>query len=159
MNSKNLTKSCQKDDDIPYIKKKYTKTCSHPIKLTPHPNIKSYALIMCDPDASVGVWYHWVVSYIPPNYTQLPENASQQDTKLGQGKNSWGNAYYQGPQPPKGQDHRYLFNVYGLSTRIDDDDLEDDHFTGDDLVNKIKQLQVQGQLVSHHIYCGRYTNQ
>src|ERR1035441_9079178 len=36
--------------------------------------IKSFALIMDDPDAPVGIWVHWVFYDLPATVTGLPEN-------------------------------------------------------------------------------------
>ena len=36
---------------------------------------KSFALIVDDPDAPVGLWSHWLVKNIPPTTTQIKENS------------------------------------------------------------------------------------
>jgi len=38
---------------------------------------KSFALIMDDPDAPVGLWVHWVLYNIPVEVSSLPENLSK----------------------------------------------------------------------------------
>lgn len=85
----------------------------------PPDGTQSFALIMDDPDAPVGVWDHWVVFNIPANVRELPEDMPA-GMKFGDlaatfGKNSWGRSGYGGPCPPGGT-HRYFFKLYALDT-------------------------------------------
>lgn len=86
---------------------------------------KSFVVVMDDPDAPTGTWVHWVAFDIPANITTLPENAGAAGGKklpqeARQGVNSWferglaGGHQYSGPMPPRGQTHRYVFQVYAL---------------------------------------------
>ena len=80
----------------------------------------SFALIVDDPDAPVGVWDHWIVFDIPPDVTGLPAAVPAGDTLPGggvQGSNSWRRTSYGGPCPPSGT-HRYLFKLYALDTTL-----------------------------------------
>ena len=77
---------------------------------------KSFALVMDDPDASVGTWIHWVLYDIPAEINMLEEAMpASEDLPNGgkQGKNSWGRFGYGGPCPPSGT-HRYVFKLYAL---------------------------------------------
>lgn len=78
----------------------------------------SFALICDDPDAPSGTWVHWVVYNIPAQTRSLPE-AVARDPNLPDGsrngKNSWGDMGYDGPQPPGGT-HHYVFKLYALDT-------------------------------------------
>jgi len=82
--------------------------------------IKSYALIMDDPDAPGGDWVHWVIYNIPPETTSLmehmPFNPNLPDGSM-QGLNDWGNYGYRGPCPPSGL-HRYFFKLYALDSTL-----------------------------------------
>ena len=40
-------------------------------------NVKSFALIMDDPDAPMGTWVHWVLYNLPPATTRLAENLAK----------------------------------------------------------------------------------
>lgn len=80
-------------------------------------NTKSFALIMDDPDAPVGLWTHWVLWNIPAEITTFTQNISL-PAKIIQGKNSWDNNSYGGPCPPNGQ-HRYFFRLYALDELLD----------------------------------------
>ena len=87
-------------------------------------NIKSYAMIVDDPDAPdpakpQRVYVHWVLYNIPASTTSLPENASKSGLPKGavQGKNDWGKAEYGGPCPPIGR-HRYFFKLYALDATL-----------------------------------------
>lgn len=77
---------------------------------------KSFALIMDDPDAPVGLWTHWVLWNIPANLTQFSKDISL-PIEIMQGQTSWGNNNYGGPCPPDGQ-HRYFFHLYALDTLL-----------------------------------------
>jgi Raf kinase inhibitor-like YbhB/YbcL family protein len=84
--------------------------------------IKSFALIMDDPDAPVGTWVHWVLYDLPPNTTGLPEDVAKTQFIAGnakQGLNSWPRPGYGGPCPPPGKPHRYFFKLYALDTMLD----------------------------------------
>ncbi len=87
----------------------------------PPAQTQSFALVMDDPDAPVGVWDHWVLYNIPASARSLPE-ALPDDERLSDGslhgKNSWGRLGYGGPCPPSGT-HRYFFKLYALDTTLD----------------------------------------
>jgi Raf kinase inhibitor-like YbhB/YbcL family protein len=75
---------------------------------------RSVVLIMYDPDAPSGVFYHWVVYGLRGDRLELREGASK-NTSLLQGLNSYGFVGYGGPCPPQGdREHRYVFLVIAL---------------------------------------------
>jgi len=83
-----------------------------------------FAIICDDPDAPVGNWVHWVLYEIPANITSLPrgiESNSELEEIGGarHGVNSWGNNGYDGPHPPPGPEHRYIFQVFALNKKLD----------------------------------------
>lgn len=87
-------------------------------------NVKSYVLIVDDPDAPdpakpQRVYVHWVLYNVPANTASLPENASKNGLPkgAGQGRNDWGNAEFGGPCPPIGR-HRYFHKLYALDTEL-----------------------------------------
>jgi Raf kinase inhibitor-like YbhB/YbcL family protein len=83
--------------------------------------VKSFALIMRDPDAPGGNWIHWVLYNIPAETISLPDTLPGQggiDYIGDHGMNTSGNTYYEGPCPPSGT-HRYLFKLYALDTVLD----------------------------------------
>lgn len=107
------------------IPKQYTgdgKDVSPPLKWTAGPNgTKCYALSVEDPDAPGGTWWHWTISNIPPSVTQLSEGASKgKALPKGsiEGKNDFEQLGYNGPMPPKGQNHHYHFKVVALSDQL-----------------------------------------
>ena len=77
----------------------------------PPAGTKSFALIVDDPDAPMGIWVHWVLFNIPGSTGSLQENADS--STMSAGKNSSGNTRYDGPCPPSGT-HRYFFKLYAL---------------------------------------------
>ncbi len=84
------------------------------------PGVKSYAIVMYDPDAPHGIFYHWIIYDIPPNIHSIPEGLSHNIvTKYGvQGYNSYGFIGYGPPCPPKGSVHHYVILVLALNERI-----------------------------------------
>lgn len=81
-------------------------------------NTQSYALIVVDPDAPNGHWYHWGVVNIPASAHSLREAEDFKNLPgVIQLDNSWGHAYYEGPYPPYGQLHHYHFELYALDVK------------------------------------------
>lgn len=74
---------------------------------------KSLALVMDDPDATGGMWDHWILFNLPADITKIDETT----TRTG-GQNSWGKTGYGGPCPGTGK-HRYMFKLYALDTGLD----------------------------------------
>lgn len=82
---------------------------------------RQLVLVVDDPDAPGDEpWVHWVIYNIPPDTRQLPPDVSHeqepsQPSHAAQGRNSWGQFGYGGPQPPKGDPpHHYHFHLYAL---------------------------------------------
>lgn len=85
-------------------------------------NTQSVAILCDDPDAPAGDWVHWVLFNLAPDVRSLPENIARNAQLPGdaiQGLNDYDRAGYDGPCPPSGQTHRYVFKVYALDTRLD----------------------------------------
>jgi Raf kinase inhibitor-like YbhB/YbcL family protein len=79
---------------------------------------QSLALILSDPDAPSGTFYHWILYNMPKKMTSLQEAISSLPAGTQIGKNSRGNMSYNGPCPPKGATHRYIFTLYALDTTL-----------------------------------------
>ena len=81
---------------------------------------KTLALVMDDPDAPGGTFVHWVLYDLPADTRSLAEGLAR-DRQLAngarQGRNSFGKIGYNGPCPPKGAPHHYLFKLYALDTK------------------------------------------
>jgi len=81
---------------------------------------QSFAIIMDDPDAPVGIWVHWVIFNIPASTRDLKEGTPT-DPQLSdgsiQGQASSGSSGYHGPCPPSGT-HRYFFKLYALDSML-----------------------------------------
>jgi Raf kinase inhibitor-like YbhB/YbcL family protein len=78
---------------------------------------EAFALIMENPDASLGVFTHWTYCDIPGSLRGLPEDVEQVGRpSLGdvQGVNHFGNVGYNGPYPPPGPAHHYHVILYAL---------------------------------------------
>jgi hypothetical protein len=75
---------------------------------------KSFALIVDDPDAPVGVWNHWLLWDIPASETSLP-GAFEPGQSGGSGRNDFGRRGYGGPCPPRGHGpHRYFLRLFAI---------------------------------------------
>lgn len=73
---------------------------------------KSFALIVDDPDAPVGLWVHWLMCDIPPKVKEIPQRSVPRGARHVQ--NDFGKPQYGGPCPPSGI-HRYFFKLYALN--------------------------------------------
>lgn len=74
------------------------------------------ALVVEDPDAPRGTFRHWIVTGLDPSLDHLeagtlPEGASE-------GRNEVGDVGYGGPQPPEGEQHRYVFQLLALEDNV-----------------------------------------
>jgi len=82
---------------------------------------RSFALTLFDPDAPTGSgWWHWIIVNIPPNVTEIPEDASGKH-QLPKGAietiTNFGKSGFGGPCPPRGDmAHSYVFTLYALDT-------------------------------------------
>jgi Raf kinase inhibitor-like YbhB/YbcL family protein len=76
-----------------------------------------FALIVDDPDAPAGTWVHWVVYDLPADTAELPAGVAKDATLpngAAQGVNDFHRVGYNGPCPPPGKAHRYVFTLYAL---------------------------------------------
>jgi Raf kinase inhibitor-like YbhB/YbcL family protein len=80
------------------------------------PETRSFVVLVEDPDAPSGTFRHWAIYNIPAGETGLPVGASGQGHGgAGEGVNGFGNARYDGPQPPRGHGpHHYHFRLAAL---------------------------------------------
>ncbi len=86
------------------------------------PSVRELVLVMYDPDAPGGVFYHWLLYNIPASArVVIPEALPPVPIIKGlgaQGVNSYGRIGYGPPCPPRGSKHRYIFLVLGLDAKI-----------------------------------------
>lgn len=84
---------------------------------------ESLALICDDPDAPTKEpWVHWVVYNIPKSVHRLPEGLDRKplfEDGMMQGLTNAERIGYDGPCPPMKEEHRYLFKLYALDTKLD----------------------------------------
>jgi hypothetical protein len=81
----------------------------------------SLALIMDDPDATVGTFNHWIVFNLPKDSAGLPEGITKDTVLAGgalQGNSGARRIGYVGPCPPKGGPHHYTFTLYALDITL-----------------------------------------
>jgi Raf kinase inhibitor-like YbhB/YbcL family protein len=82
------------------------------------PETVSLVMIVDDPDASLGVWDHWVEFDIVPDGGSLSIERATGPVGV-PGVNSWNLSGYMGPCPPAGEEHEYHFEVYALDRLLD----------------------------------------
>jgi len=91
-----------------------------PLSWTGGEGARSYAVVVVDPDAPSGNFYHWVVLDLPTGTKSvvgaLPEGAHEL-------KNSGGDKGWTPPCPPSGT-HHYRFTVYALNKVVNASSLE-----------------------------------
>ncbi|MGX8012802.1 YbhB/YbcL family Raf kinase inhibitor-like protein [Mesorhizobium sp. ORM8.1] len=106
--------------DIPGRYTRDGKNISPPLKWSGIPDeAKSLVLVVQDPDAPSGMFGHWAVFNMSPKVGELPEAESGRPgpQALRQAINDFGNAYYDGPEPPVGHGvHHYHFRLAALDT-------------------------------------------
>lgn len=100
----------------------------------PPAKVKSYALIVSDPDAPGGTFHHWIIFNIPLSINELARNTTPPAGTI-TGKNSFGTMRYQGPCPPKGSHHRYFFQLNALDSTLPLDQNAD----AMDIINAMQQ--------------------
>lgn len=81
------------------------------------PGTQSLALIMHDPDSAKGDFVHWLVWNIDPAVNEL-RTIDDLPADCCQGLNDFGVIGYGAPCPSAGT-HRYVFDLYALSVRLD----------------------------------------
>lgn len=78
---------------------------------------KSIAIIVSDPDAPDGAFYHWGIYNLPPSTKSFAKGAKAPKGAV-QTTNDFGDKGYAGPCPPEGETHRYIFKVFALNTKL-----------------------------------------
>ena len=84
----------------------------------PPAGTKSFALSIVDPHPVAQNWVHWFIINIPASTVSQAEGASRKSMPMGavELRNSFGDAGYGGPQPPKGSgEHPYVVTLYALN--------------------------------------------
>ena len=77
---------------------------------------QSLVVVVADPDAPGGMFYHWVAWDIPPGATGLQAGFGRNPPPgVRQARNGFGTAGYRGPCPPRGSTHHYQIASYALS--------------------------------------------
>jgi len=78
--------------------------------------VKSFALIVDDPDAPSGDFVHWIMWNIPADSNSIEENSAPIGAV--QGTTDFGSAKWGRPCPPTGA-HHYQFQLFALDALID----------------------------------------
>jgi Raf kinase inhibitor-like YbhB/YbcL family protein len=84
----------------------------------PPEGTKSIAVVVDDSDGSSGPFTHWLVYDLPPSVTSLAEGADPVAVGAKVGMNDRDGVRYDGPCPPRMQEHRIEFHVYALDVLV-----------------------------------------
>jgi Raf kinase inhibitor-like YbhB/YbcL family protein len=78
---------------------------------------QSLVVVVADPDAPGGTFYHWAAYDIPPGTTGLQAGFSRNPPAgVQQARNDFGTIGYRGPCPPHGGGaHHYHIELYAMS--------------------------------------------
>ncbi|MEO8878353.1 MAG: YbhB/YbcL family Raf kinase inhibitor-like protein [Polyangiaceae bacterium] len=79
---------------------------------------QSLAVIVDDPDAPSGTFTHFLIYGIAANAHQLKGGSDAPAPGALVGKNDFGAVRYNGPCPPKGEEHRYRFQIFALDAAV-----------------------------------------
>src|ERR1035441_1067248 len=71
-------------------------------------DVRSFVLVVEDPDAPSGTFCHWLVYDISPDVHNLAQGLKPSSVGVS-GTNDFGRPGYGGPCPPRGPAHRYYF--------------------------------------------------
>jgi len=90
----------------------------------PPEKVKSYTILVDDPDHQGGDFVHWIVVNIPASIKEIPEGLPMDGVSkaLGgakQGKNGEGKVGWTALCPEKGPAHRVVFRIYALDDMLD----------------------------------------
>lgn len=101
----------------------YGADLSPPLKwFDPPRGAHSFALVCEDLDAPGGVFTHWLIFNIPSVERELSEGVPRTEglpNGIRQGTNAFGNIGYNGPKPPSGTPHRFVFRLFALGRKLD----------------------------------------
>lgn len=111
----------------------------------------SFALVLEDPDAPAGTWVHWLLFNIPADLRALPAGL-ERSPQLANGArhgSCWGvgrfeRIGYQGPLPPPGSAHRYVFALHALDGELD-------------LAPGCSVFELREAMLGHHLGCAELT--
>jgi Raf kinase inhibitor-like YbhB/YbcL family protein len=112
---------------IPLIHTSEGLNLSPPLRWSGAPEAtRSFALVLEDLDSPAGGWVHWLLFNIPASLRALPAGL-ERTPELPNGArhgSCWGvgrfeRIGYQGPLPPQGAAHRYVFQLAALDAALD----------------------------------------
>jgi Raf kinase inhibitor-like YbhB/YbcL family protein len=91
----------------------------------PPARTQSFALLVTDKDASLGFgrgnFVHWLLYDLPAGKRELSEGVPKQEQLPDgsrQGVNNFNQTGYDGPCPPGGSPHHYVFVLYALDSKL-----------------------------------------
>lgn len=82
---------------------------------------ESFAITCNDPDATKGNLFHWIIYNIPAKVNSLKKGIKKSETLSNgssQGRNGKNRIGYDGPCPPTGKTHHYIFTLYALDSTL-----------------------------------------
>lgn len=113
---------------------------------------RSLALVVSDPDAPAGTWYHWGIFDIPLALGGLPEAFPCVELSDGirQSLNDFERIGYGGPCPPKGHGiHHYRFTLLALEV--------ESLPLGSGIDNRDVEIVAAQHVLERAVLCGTYS--
>ena len=115
-------------------------------------NVKTFVIIVDEPDAANGNSVHWILYNIPAYINQLHEDVTpirNIPEEVLFGTNDFGHIGYKGPCPSKGIS-KYEFKIYGLDSAV--------HLDAGATVKEIMK-QMEGHIIAEGKLTGKYKKQ
>lgn len=112
-------------DDLGTLPARYAKcggdNVSPPLEWSGIPsNVVELAVVVVDHDVADGEYIHWVVAGLSPDLVGLSEGAVPEGAV--EARNDSSEFGWDGPCPPEGETHDYVFTLYALTERTGLDD-------------------------------------
>jgi len=80
---------------------------------------RTFAIVCHDPDAPNGHFVHWLAYDIPASRSSLAEGEGAANARaFNQGINGFDKLGWNGPAPPPGKVHHYVFTIYALDSSL-----------------------------------------
>lgn len=112
---------------------------------------ESYVLLIDDYDAPKGLWNHWLIYNLPKNINNLTEGLQSLPEPAKLGENSYNKLAYDGPCPPRQEEHTYYFKLFALdgmlqlhhkATRANIEKVIKHHILGEAILTGIHKRQM-----------------
>jgi Raf kinase inhibitor-like YbhB/YbcL family protein len=110
-------------DDGDVLPERYVRSGSNvapPLDWSGVPSGAAELVLLCeDVDAGNPPFLHWVLAGLEADLDGIGEGEQVEGARAG--RNGFGSAGYDGPEPPPAEEHRYVFTLVAVSSPMDPD--------------------------------------